>query len=99
MRRHRRHYALKVLVDDKPVVVCVYGDRTPTKADIAAIVEVARALAGRAVIDNNHRSESVDKVDEPEINTELQELGEVSEETKGGFIGHAWDGGFGVRPP
>lgn len=31
--------------------------------------------------------------------TELMELGEVSTDTHGTFIGHAFDGGFGVRPP
>lgn len=31
--------------------------------------------------------------------TELTELGRVSEETRGGAFGHSWDGGFGVKFP
>ena len=30
---------------------------------------------------------------------ELTELGRVSDETKGGPLGHSWDGGFGVKWP
>ena len=36
--------------------------------------------------------------------TELEELdflelGRVSEETRGGALGHSWDGGFGIKWP
>lgn len=39
-------------------------------------------------------------LDEIEVqDDELMDLGDVSEETKGSFFGHSWDGGFGVRLP
>ena len=30
---------------------------------------------------------------------DLLELGRVSEETRGGALGHSWDGGFGFKWP
>lgn len=34
-----------------------------------------------------------------EVTEGLEDLGAVSEETRGWFIGYAWDGGFGRRCP
>jgi hypothetical protein len=33
------------------------------------------------------------------MESELKDLGSVSVETKGSFLGGSWDGGFGTRKP
>jgi len=43
----------------------------------------------------------LDKTNEEErpMESELMDLGKISTKTKGSFIGHNFDGGWGVKPP